>query len=162
MSVESTRARLAAHYRLISGITKVFDRMPNAIQREELPAVVIRVTAAEFSQSAADGSEVSEEHYFERRIYRAQLYVNVISDGVEGAVEEAMMPFLDSVRDYFQILPGLQFTSEPEPAVYSHELQGDTGAVTTAQYPKETGTTFSVVEFRHQIEELYHRIFTVD
>lgn len=159
MTVEETRALLAAHYRRISGITKVFDALPKKIERTELPCVLIRVASADFAQATQDGYEVSDQHYVERRQYRAQLFVRDLAEGTEGQTEEEMIPFLDSVSVYFMDRPGLQIDTSPTDAVYSHSFQRDTGANSSAQYPKDTGTNYGAIEFTHQIEQIKLKTF---
>lgn len=163
MSVMDVRDRLAAHYRLITGIKHVYPALPKSIQPNELPAVIVRAANADYTQTSSDGYTLSDPHYFQRRVFRVQVFVNEINQGMDGQIEDTMLALLDAVRDYFDDRPGLQLATDPDisiPAVYSHRLLTDTGAVGSGRYPNnETAKEYGVIEFRHTVETIHLRNF---
>lgn len=146
MSVQTTRARLAAMYALVTGITKAFPDIPRVVQDAELPAVVIWPGEATYDTDSGGDNDV-----LETRTYQAFLLVQNLQLGTENQAQIAVDPFIDRIRDYFLARPGLELTgaSPPQMVVDNATLLRDSGYIVQ----NYGGVDYGAVIFYHQIIE---------
>ena len=149
MSVTTTTARLAALWRNIDGVQKVFDKIPRVVQDAELPAVIILPGEATYDTDAPGDNDV-----LITRTYRMLLLVFNAGLGTEGKAQTAAEPFFDRVRDYFLARPGLELYGAADPQVveYNARLLSDSGFIYQA-YPGGTNSPeYGAIEFRQQVQ----------
>lgn len=149
MSVVVTRPRLAALNALIVGIEKSFDIVPRVLNTSDLPAAIIRVREASYDYSR-QGSGIVQEN----RIYRLEFYIAEVQQGAEGEAEEATIPFLDRIREFYSPRIGLELAGN-DAIVYEARLQGDSGSIDSAPYPQNSNSYYSAAVWPLLVSELY-------
>lgn len=147
MSVQTTRARLAAMYALVTGVTKAFPDIPRAVQDAELPAVVIWPGEATYDTDGMGDNEV-----LETRIYQGIVLVQNVQLGTENQGQIVLDPFIDRIADYFLGRPGLELTgaSPPQVVVDEAKVPRDSGHI----IQNYGGVDYHAVIFYHEIKEV--------
>jgi hypothetical protein len=125
VTVVATTSQLASFCALISGVTTSFGSIPRVVQDADLPAIVILPGRAVYDQTQTGENDVVED-----RIYQVMLLVKLALQGTENQVMTEVLPFFQTVRDYFLARPGMEVDKANNPTgnvVYHSELLGDSG-----------------------------------
>lgn len=148
MSVATTRPRIIAMWKQVTGVQKVYDNIPRVIQTAHLPAVIVFPGEMAFSKIASDIGE-------DDRLYRSWLVLAEFGLGTEAQSEIDADPWFDRIRDYFTARPGLELDNVavgdlPQDLVFNAEYEGDSG-FTIRPYG---GKDYAVIESRLRVNEL--------
>jgi hypothetical protein len=148
MSVATTRPRIIAMWKQVTGVGKVYDNIPRVIQTAHLPAVIVFPGEMDLSQLATDLGE-------DNRLYRSWLFLAEFGLGTEAQAELDADPWFDRVRDHFTARPGLELDNVavgdlPQELVFNTAFEGDSG-FTIRPYG---GKDYAVIEFRLRVNEL--------
>lgn len=138
------KARLAAMFAEVSGVTKAFAAVPRVIQHTELPAMVPFTRNADY-----DNRSMGEQTMVVRRILEGALYVAELTQGTESSAEQAAEDMIPVVQAYFWGRPGMT-TSADSGIVYDMELIGDGGVVQRA-FPVNSSNLYAVVPFYFRV-----------
>jgi hypothetical protein len=148
MTVDTTRARLAALQAQITGVTKVFENIPRAVLELELPAFMTLVGRATYAKV-----QMGELVLVETRVYTMRLLIKKATLGIEGEAEDETTVFFDRVSDFFFDRPQLQLT-DTSTVVYNAQLQGDSGVI-PIPYPSGNAVqVFSGIDFPIEVVEV--------
>ena len=148
MTVDTTRARLAALQAQITGVTKAFENVPRGILEVELPAFITLVGRAAYNQV-----QLGELVLMETRIYTQRLFIKTASLGIEGEAEDETTVFFDRVVDFFKDRPQLQLDANST-VVYSAQITADSGVIPTAYPSGGSVKTFLAIDFTTEVIEV--------
>lgn len=157
MGVQTTRPRIVAICKTITGVFHVYDNIPRVVLPAFLPAVVVftgEVTSSQSSDGNNPGDVFGDQANLDTRIYRITLLVEEARMNAEGEAEISTDPFFDRFREAFQAKPGLELDTD-NVAVYGTRWLGDNG-FRLIPYPKgskEIGE-FAGTEFRLEVQEV--------
>lgn len=145
MSVDTTRPRIIAMWGQVTGVKKVFANIPRALNRAELPGVIVFPGESTYEDFASDLT-------LENRIYRSWLVIDEALLGTEGQAEIDADPWFERVRSHFVGHPGLELdsTAPPQDIVFDTTFEGDSGFTIRPYGSKQYG----VIEFRLRVNEL--------
>jgi hypothetical protein len=147
MSVETTRPRIIAMWKQVTGVGKVYDNIPRVIQQAHFPAVIVFPGEMDLSQLSSDMNE-------DDRIYRSWLILDEFGLGTESQAELNADPWFSRVRDHFAARPGLELDNVavadlPQDLVFNSSFEGDSG-FSIRPYG---GKDYAVIEFRLRVNE---------
>jgi hypothetical protein len=149
MTVDTTRARLAALQAQITGVVTAYPNVPRAVQEVELPAFMTLVGRATYSKQM-----LGELALVETRIYTQRLIIKTATLGIEGEAEDETTVFFDRVLDFFADRPQLQLDATSS-VVYSAQITSDSGVI-ILPYPSAGNTVkyFAAIDFPTEVVEI--------
>lgn len=139
ITVDAQKSALATLLAAITGVTKVHEDRPDALQARELPCIVIVPGPARYTQR-----DRGDNHITITRRWYLRLYVKESTAGREFQAEQEVDPFLTRVPDQLAQYPVV--TLEDGTAFdLSLDGGGDRGPTTMAYADKDyAGSQFDV------------------
>jgi len=121
--------------------------LPRQLNNAGLPAFIVLPTTGARSRINTNARKVT-------RIYRIQLYVASLSDGVSGQVESAAETYPDLIADYLDahLRLGMAGVDSGLAGVLDAEVTSD-GGLTAAQYPQgdQNAPYYLMIEWQWRI-----------